>query len=77
MTGRCHAPDAYGWRHRGVPVDDGANGRTTYALEMCSMGGRQELITHIERCRALLKVAREAVQKAVLADLVRYLEGRL
>jgi len=41
------------------------------------MDSRHELITHIERCRALLKNRREAAHKAVLADLVRYLEGRL
>lgn len=41
------------------------------------MDPRQELITHIERCRALLKNRREAVHQAILADLVRYLEGRL
>jgi hypothetical protein len=41
------------------------------------MNSRHELITHIERCRALLRNRREAVHQAILADLVRYLEGRL
>lgn len=36
-----------------------------------------ELITHIERLRAMLNQTREAVEKPVLADLVRYLEGKL
>jgi hypothetical protein len=37
----------------------------------------RELITHIERCRALLRGVRDTVQKAVLADMVRYMEGKL
>jgi hypothetical protein len=41
------------------------------------MDDRHELITHIERLRALLRQPRETVEKAVLVDLVRYLEGRL
>ena len=41
------------------------------------MDDRGELITHIERLRALLRQPRDPVEKAVLADLVRYLEGKL
>ena len=36
-----------------------------------------ERITHIERCQALMKATKDTVHKAVLADLVRYLESRL
>jgi len=38
---------------------------------------RHELITHIERLRALLRQQREVAERAVLADLVRYLERKL
>jgi hypothetical protein len=38
---------------------------------------RDELVTHIERCGKLLRATRQPTHKAVLADLLRYLEGRL
>jgi hypothetical protein len=37
---------------------------------------RDELAAHIERCRALAKVQRNAVRKRVVEDLIRYLEGK-
>jgi hypothetical protein len=36
-----------------------------------------ELITQIERCRELLRAMRHPAHKAALADLLRYLEGKL
>jgi hypothetical protein len=38
---------------------------------------RDELVTHIEQCRKLLSATRHPAHKTVLADLLRYLEGRL
>jgi hypothetical protein len=38
---------------------------------------RREVVNHIERARALFRATKDIVHKAVLADMIRYLEGRL
>jgi|HubBroStandDraft_1064217.scaffolds.fasta_scaffold17428_3 hypothetical protein len=38
---------------------------------------RRELTTHIEQCRVVWEITENMVCKAVLADLIRYLEGKL
>jgi HPt (histidine-containing phosphotransfer) domain-containing protein len=38
---------------------------------------RRELTIHIERCKIVLEATENVVCKAVLADLIKYLEGKL